>query len=127
VRRFPLKDDTVEQVTLGMWGVVNEGGGTGGRARIQGVDVGGKTGSAQVASLELTRVVRSSQLKDNAWFVGAAPRRNPEIVVAVLFEHGEHGYLAAPIVREVIKTYWDKRARFSRQEYARLAGEENRP
>jgi hypothetical protein len=44
--------------------------------------------------------------------------------VAVLFEHGEHGYLAAPIVREVIKTYWDKRARFNRQEYARLAGAE---
>lgn len=128
VRRFPLKDETVEQVTLGMWGVVNEGGGTGGRARIQGVDVGGKTGSAQVASLELTRAARSSQLKDqfkdNAWFVGTAPRRNPEIVVAVLFEHGEHGYLAAPIVREVIKTYWDKRARFNRQEYARLAGAE---
>jgi cell division protein FtsI/penicillin-binding protein 2 len=38
-----------------------------------------------------------------------APRRNPEIVVVCLFEHGGHGYLAAPIVREVIKTYWDKR------------------
>ena len=127
VRRFPLKEETVEQVTLGMWGVVNEGGGTGGRARIQGVDVGGKTGSAQLASLELTKAVRSSQLKDqlkdNAWFVGAAPRRNPEIVVATLFEHGEHGYLAGPVVREVIKAYWDKRARFNRQEYARLAGD----
>jgi penicillin-binding protein 2 len=123
VRRFPLKDETVEQVTLGMWGVVNEGGGTGGRARIQGVEVGGKTGSAQVASLELTKTMHAKDLLDNAWFVGTAPRRNPEIVVAALFEHGQHGYLAGPIVREVIKAYWDKRQRFNRQEYARLAGE----
>ena len=39
--------------------------------------------------------------KDNAWFVGFAPRDNPEIVVAALFENGEHGQLAAPIVRDV--------------------------
>ncbi len=118
VRRFPLKEQTVEEVTLGMYGVVNEGGGTGGRARIQGVDVGGKTGTAQLGSLELTHKTRVQQLKDNAWFVGTAPRRNPEIVVVCLFEHGEHGWAAAPVVREVIKTYWDKRKRFKRQEYA---------
>ncbi len=119
VRHFPLKEETVEQVTLGMFGVVNEGGGTGGRARIQGVDMGGKTGTAQIGSLELTKGSTARHLKDNAWFVGTAPRRNPEIVVACLFEHGQHGHLAAPVVREVIKAYWDKRQRFKRQEYAR--------
>jgi penicillin-binding protein 2 len=41
--------------------------------------------------------------------VGLAPRRNPEIVVAVLYQSGEHGYLAAPLARDVIKTYFDKR------------------
>ena len=109
VWRFPLREETIEQVTQGMYGVVNERGGTGRRARIEGVEVGGKTGTAQLASLEVTKGVRAPHLKDNAWFVGMAPRRNPEIVVVCLLEHGEHGYLAAPIVRDVIKTYWDKR------------------
>ena len=49
--------------------------------------------------------------KDNAWFVGFAPCDNPEIVVAALFENGEHGQLAAPIVRDVLKAYFDKKAR----------------
>ena len=48
-------------------------------------------------------------MKDNAWFVGFAPRSNPEIVVVALFEGGEHGNLAAPIVRDVIKAYFDKK------------------
>ena len=51
--------------------------------------------------------------KDNAWFVGFAPRENPEIVVAALFENGEHGQLAAPIVRDVLKAYFDKKARLA--------------
>ncbi len=105
-RRVPLSEQTVTMVTDGMYGVVNEGGGTGGRARIPGVDVGGKTGSAQVASVQTSK---GSHLKDNAWFVGLAPRRNPEIVVAVLYEGGEHGYLAAPIAKAVIKAYYDKK------------------
>jgi penicillin-binding protein 2 len=54
--------------------------------------------------------------KDNAWFVGFAPRENPEIVVATLFENGEHGQLAAPIVRDVLKAYFDKKARLSQQQ-----------
>ena len=109
VWRFPLREGTIEQVTLGMYGVVNEPGGTGRRARIEGVDVAGKTGTAQLASLKVASASGASNLRDNAWFVGAAPRRNPEIVVVCLLEHGGHGYLAAPIVREVIKTYWEKR------------------
>ncbi len=52
-------------------------------------------------------------MKDNAWFVGFAPRDNPEIVVAALFENGEHGQLAAPIVRDVMKAYFDKKARLA--------------
>ena len=52
-------------------------------------------------------------MKDNAWFEGFAPRDNPEIVVVALFEHGEHGQFAAPIVRDVIKAYFDKKARIS--------------
>ena len=107
--QVPLREETVKLVTDGLYGVVNEGG-TGVRARIKGLDVGGKTGTAQVASLEMVAASENADaLKDNAWFVGLAPRRNPEIVVVALYEGGEHGYLAAPVVREVIKTYFDKK------------------
>jgi penicillin-binding protein 2 len=91
--------------------VVNEGG-TGGRARIVGLDIGGKTGTAQVASNELAKAKRGDpdlDLRDNAWFVGLSPTRNPEIAVAVLYERGEHSYNAAPVAREVIRVYWEKK------------------
>ena len=52
-------------------------------------------------------------MKDNAWFEGFAPRDNPEIVVVCLFEHGVHGQYGAPVVRDVIKAYFDKKARLS--------------
>ena len=107
VKQVPLSDETIKIVTDGMYGVVNEGG-TGGRARIIGVDVAGKTGSSQVASMALAKGSKGA-FKDNAWFIGIAPRRNPEIAVAVLYVGGEHGALAAPIAREVIKAYYDKK------------------
>jgi penicillin-binding protein 2 len=108
--RVALAEETVAAVTDALYGVVNEGG-TGGRARIVGLDVGGKTGTAQVASIDASRSAKAagSPLLDNAWFVGLAPRRNPEIVVAVLYQAGEHGALAAPLARDVIKAYFDKK------------------
>jgi penicillin-binding protein 2 len=48
--------------------------------------------------------------------VGFAPCSAPEIVVATLFENGEHGQLAAPIVRDVMKAYFDKKARLAQPE-----------
>jgi penicillin-binding protein 2 len=104
-----LSDETVAIVTDALYGVVNEGG-TGARARVVGLDIGGKTGTAQVASLQLVNSSdETADLRDNAWFVGLAPRRNPEIVVAVLYQGGEHGSLAAPLARDVIKAYFDKK------------------
>ncbi len=84
-------------VVDGMYGVVNEGG-TGGRARLPNVEVCGKTGTAQLASNDYLKgsVGKGAALKDNAWFVGFAPRENPEIVVVALFEHGEHGQSRPP-------------------------------
>jgi penicillin-binding protein 2 len=109
--RVDLAEDTIEQVTQGMYGVVNEGG-TGGAIKLQGIEFCGKSGSAQVMSnTERTRLGKSlSKGKDNAWFVGYAPRRNPEIVVSVLVEGGEHGAGASgPIVRDIVKAYYDKK------------------
>ena len=101
------------KVVAGLYGVVNEGG-TGVRAHLPGISVCGKTGTAQLASNELVRAKLGQTLKDNAWFVGFAPCESPEILVAALYESGEHGNLAAPIVRDVIKAYFDKKARQTR-------------
>jgi penicillin-binding protein 2 len=109
--------DNIVRVIDGMYAVVNEGGGTGMRARIPGLDVCGKTGTAQLASNDLLKGTAAGRaMKDNAWFVGFAPRQSPEIVVVALFEGGEHGNLAAPIVADVIKSYFDKRLRTSPQQ-----------
>jgi penicillin-binding protein 2 len=112
-RRVPLNLENVTKVIDGMYGVVNEGG-TGGSARLPGIEVCGKTGSAQLASNDLMKSAKlGDAFKDNAWFVGFAPRVNPEIVVVALWEQGAHGNLAAPIVRDVIKAYFDKKARLA--------------
>ncbi len=113
-RRGDVNLENIQKVISGMFGVVNEPGGTGGRARLPGIAVCGKTGTAQLASNDLLKGTSYGLThKDNAWFVGFAPRENPEIVVAALFENGEHGQLAAPIVRDVLKAYFDKKARLA--------------
>ena len=108
---FPISDSTVDTVTEGMYGVVNEPGGTAVASKLSGIELCGKTGSAQVISNQgLARAGKQAALKDNAWFVGFAPRQNPEVVVAVLVQGGEHGgAAAAPIARDVIKGYYDKK------------------
>ncbi len=78
-----------------------------------GIDFAGKTGSAQTISNALKAKIANgkSKFKDNGWFVGVEPRRNPEIVVAALLEEGEHGYLAARVASQVIKAYVEKQQR----------------
>jgi penicillin-binding protein 2 len=106
---FPLSENTIAAVKSGMWAVVNEGGGTGGAARCPGIDISGKTGTAQVVSQTLQQSAKSSEFKNTAWFVGYAPSEKPEIVVSALVMRGEHSTVAVPIVRDVIKAYFDKK------------------
>jgi penicillin-binding protein 2 len=100
-------------ITDAMAAVLNPGG-TGVASHLQGVDFAGKTGSTQRVSHKYleTHGLKTSGLKDelkgNGWFAGVTPRRNPEIVVVVYFEGGEHGPLAARIASQVIKTYVEK-------------------
>jgi penicillin-binding protein 2 len=109
-----LDPSHIQDVIDAMYGVVNEGG-TGAPAAIPGLELCGKTGTAQLASLEKSKAEAARRgglnLKENAWFVGFAPRRAPEIVVVALFDHGGVGQYAATIVRDVVKSYFDKKTR----------------
>jgi penicillin-binding protein 2 len=112
-RRIDIKPENVAAVLDGMLAVVNEG--TGKNAQVAGIEVCGKTGTAQLASNNVLRETKLGQtLKDNAWFVGFAPRHNPEIVVVALVEGGLHGSTAAaPIARDLIRTYFNKKSKAS--------------
>jgi penicillin-binding protein 2 len=110
-RKAEVNPDHLRSVIAGLCAVVADGG-TGVSARLANVEVCGKTGTAQLIS---NKLAKSGKLKeavpDNAWFFGFAPRENPEIVVVALYEGGGHGPEAAPIVRDVIKSYFDKKSR----------------
>ena len=109
--RFGISEPTVQKITDAMYGVVNDGG-TGASLKLAGVELSGKSGTAQVIGYSARdRVGKQKKFEDNAWFVGYAPRRNPEIVVAVLVqESGQHGGTASgPVVRDIIKAYYDKK------------------
>jgi penicillin-binding protein 2 len=83
--------------------------GTAAAAHLEGVDFAGKTGTAQVMSHDaLARTGKSHNTEPNAWFVGIAPRRNPDIVVAVLWEHGNWGNNSAKLAAQVINAYVTK-------------------
>lgn len=107
-RDFPISPGTLQAVTDGMWAVVNEGG-TGSSAHVDGLDIAGKTGTAQVVSANLKQSAHQAGYRNNAWFVGYAPFGSPEIVVAALVMHGEESSVAAPVARDVIKAYFEKR------------------
>lgn len=84
--------------------------GTAPSAHVAGVEIAGKTGSAQTVSLALrAKHANKAEFAQNGWFVGFTPKRNPDIVVCVLFQGGEHGRLAARLATQVIKAYVDKK------------------
>ena len=128
VDHFPISDNTVEQVTQGLYGVVNEGGGTGYHLRLQNVDLCGKSGTAQLMSYDAAKRLGTKTM--DGWFVGFAPRRNPEIVIAAIvqdtMEHG--GEAAGPVVRDIVKAYYDKKnARTQQQATIDSPGQPNSP
>lgn len=111
-RRFRVPSRVLHEVELapaalkgvreGLWKVVNEEGGTGGAARIAGLDIAGKTGTVQV--VRQIGWIKSESLpfkfRDHAWFASFAPLNNPQMVVIVFVEHGGHGGSdAAPLAK----------------------------
>jgi penicillin-binding protein 2 len=111
LRKAHFNPDNLAQVVSGMSAVVNEGG-TGRAAVLPNIKICGKTGTAQVAASDRTKGAKlKSDLANNAWFVAFGPEENPEIAVVALFENGQESYNAVPIVRDILKAYFDKKAR----------------
>ncbi|HEY3306890.1 MAG TPA: penicillin-binding protein 2 [Desulfuromonadaceae bacterium] len=97
-------------VKQGLSAVVNEPGGTGAMARLYDVQVAGKTGTSQVVKLRDSNKGTPYQYRDHALFVAFAPFEKPEIAVAVVVEHGEHGgSAAAPIVGRMLRAWFDSK------------------
>ena len=99
-----LPERSLKSVRNGLWQVVNEQGGTGGNARIEGLDVSGKTGTVQVIAQNTW--IKAEHLpfkyRDHAWFASFAPRDNAELVTVVFVEHGGHGGSdAAPLAKQI--------------------------
>ena len=111
IGRVTVSEETLRFIREALRGVVNEPHGTGWAAAIKGVDVSGKTGTAQVVRMaqdfkrgDMDRM--PAKFRDHAWFVAFAPFADPQIAVAVLVEHGGFGgAVAAPIAKKVIETY----------------------
>lgn len=108
IGRTGISADKFRLVKQGLFAVVNEPGGTGGMARLYDVRVAGKTGTSQVVKLRDSRRGTPYQFRDHALFVAFAPYDKPEIAVAVVVEHGEHGgSAAAPIAGRMLRAYFD--------------------
>src|SRR6202011_1582021 len=91
-----LSKDEIELVRRGMWRVVNDSGGTGAKAKIPGVVVAGKTGTAQFW--------RNGKKDNHTWFLAFTPYDHPKIALAVMIEGGKSGGgVAAPMAAEIIK------------------------
>ena len=103
-----------ELIRKGLVGAVNDRHGTGKAARLKDITVAGKTGTAQVVTMEKYKEVDEEDVKykhrDNAWFTSFAPAENPEIAVTVLVEHGGHGgSAAAPVAKKILERYFAKK------------------
>jgi penicillin-binding protein 2 len=94
-----------------LWNVVNVRKGTAWKSRVKGLDICGKTGTAQVIGRKEKKADSDAKellekFKDHAWFIAYAPAGSPKIAVAVIVEHGEHGSsTAAPIAQALIQYY----------------------
>jgi penicillin-binding protein 2 len=109
--RVPAGSTTLRQLKDALRGAVHDARGTGRRCRVEGVEVAGKTGTAQVVRLRVREKCDPlpHKYRDHAWFVCFAPVEDPQIAVVVLVEHGGHGGSeAAPVAKRVLEAFFKK-------------------
>src|SRR5579871_386923 len=129
---FPGSGDKTVQLSTGNWQLITDAmaettiSGTAAAVHMEGIDFAGKTGTAQVVSHSAGMTsLGTGKERANAWFVGMAPRRNPDIVVAVLWEHGGWGAGSAPVAAQVINAFVTKQRRLANN--LRIAAETPKP
>jgi penicillin-binding protein 2 len=112
---FPGSGDKTVPMTTANWQLITDAmaatttSGTAAPAHMEGIDFAGKTGTAQVVSHSAGMTsLGVGKERANAWFVGMAPRRNPDIAVAVLWEHGGWGAGSAPVAAQIINAFVTK-------------------
>jgi penicillin-binding protein 2 len=115
IRKIEIPSEVFATVKEGLYRVVNEPGGTAFLSKSKKTLISGKTGTAQVrafADISAVRQCMALDVKDrhHGWFVGYAPRENPQIAVVAIAENACHGSNAAHIVQEVIDAYVTKQA-----------------
>ncbi|MBE0664440.1 MAG: hypothetical protein IH584_01360 [Candidatus Aminicenantes bacterium] len=108
--RVPIDEKYFELLIEGLFRVVNSEG-TGRAARIDGLDICGKTGTSQIIAMENPRYKKLTQekkFKPHSWFVSFAPRVNPRLAMVVLVENGgDAGAIAAPLAAQIYKKYFE--------------------
>jgi penicillin-binding protein 2 len=120
---FPGSGDQYVPIDPQNWTIITDGMAavtepayfhTAGSAHLEGIDIAGKTGTAQQMShAALEKTGKGKSTYPNVWFVGVVPRRNPELVVAVLWQQGEFSYYPARLGAQVIAAYVDKKRRLA--------------
>ncbi len=114
---IPLDQENWMTITDGMAEVTQPGAfHTAGSAHLEGIDFAGKTGTAQVIShetMDKMKGAKTKSLQPNVWFVGVTPRRNPELVIAVLWQNGGFSYYPARIGAQIVEAYVEKKRRQS--------------
>jgi penicillin-binding protein 2 len=112
VVQLGVRASVIAQLQAALRDVVESDRGTGKKARVEGIEVAGKTGTSQTVRLRTDRKVNQKLLprgqRDHAWFVAYAPVGAPEIAIACLIEHagGGGGAMAAPVVQKVLAYYF---------------------
>ncbi len=112
---IPLDPDAWMTITDGMAEVTQPGlYHTAGSAHLEGIDLAGKTGTAEVVGHDaMGHTAKGHEFVPNVWFVGVTPRRNPELVVAVLWQNGEFSFYPARIGAQVVAAYVEKQRRLA--------------
>jgi len=113
--RVPIAEENFELVIEGLFRVVNSEG-TGWAAKMQGLDICGKTGTSQIIAKENPRykkLTREKKFMPHSWFVSFAPRKNPRLAMVVLVEiGGDAGAIAAPLAAQIYNKYFENERLF---------------
>jgi penicillin-binding protein 2 len=114
IHQFKISKKTVDIIKKSLYDVVNTPGGTATSQKGVGIQMAGKTGTAQVMSFSADKIFNKCENQEyknrhHALFAGYAPASNPKIAVAVVVEHGCHGASAAgPVAKAMVASYMNK-------------------